>query len=290
MRIFFASDLHFDVGAGPRATVALAKWVVAEAAPDDVLLLGGDYGNDDATVARCLELFAGFPGPTLVIAGNHDVWVDPATRTSAERHAGLTATCRALGLHPLEEEPVVVDGIGFAGVMGWYDYSFRIEALDVPLEVYEGKGYPGVRGAVWNDAYRVNWGQTDPQFTDAQLQRMGAHLDQLTGAESLVLMTHHVPTEGLLRPQWLPASMSRADVVPRKWLILNTYLGSARFEALFAPHARRVEVAFCGHIHLARDVNRSGIRFVSNGSDHKQKELVIWDEGHLRRVSFSGRG
>lgn len=288
MRIFFASDLHYDVAIGPSGTAALAEWVCSEGTAEDVLLLGGDYANSDEKVRECLEHFEGFPGDKLAIAGNHDVWVvDTDDERSRERYDGLSEIYAEFGIHPLEDEPVNIGGVGFVGAMGWYDYTFRVESLDVPLEVYERKGFPGVPGPVWNDGRNVNWGIGDPDFTDEQLTRLEQQLDAVSDAESVVVMTHHVPTTGLLRPQFLPETVPRRIAVPRKWLILNTYLGSQRFEELLARHAERIDVAFCGHIHLSREAERSRVRFVSNGSDHKHKELVTYEAGELTRRSFS---
>ncbi len=287
MKVYFASDLHYDVGAGKGASTALARYLDQHATADDVLLLGGDYGNDDDAVEACLALFADFPGHRLAIAGNHDAWVDTDVTDSRARIARLSEQFDAAGFRSLEEEPAIIDGVGFAGAIGWYDYSFRVESLEVPIEVYESKGYPGAAGAVWNDARFVDWGVTDPEFTREQGESLARQLEALRGVERAIVVTHHVPTEALLRPDFLPPGVDRASVVPRKWLILNTYLGSSMFEDIIVDAPVDVELALCGHIHLGRSVERRGVRFVSNGSNHKTKELVVWRDGMLERLTFA---
>ncbi|MEM1348685.1 MAG: metallophosphoesterase [Myxococcota bacterium] len=233
MRVFFSSDLHVDVQRGMPSAVQLAAWVCQRSAPDDVLILGGDYGNDDDAVARCLRLFRRFRGAKLAIAGNHDVWSKhDAGAGSRARYEGLAGVFANVGFHALEHSPFRLGRVGFAGAMGWYDFSLREESLEVPLEVYHAKGMPGVPGVVWADGDYVDWGITDPQFTTTQLDNLARQLDALTELDLVIVATHHVPVVELLRPRDLDPALHRRDVVPRRWLILNTYLGSDRLGRL----------------------------------------------------------
>jgi 3',5'-cyclic AMP phosphodiesterase CpdA len=288
MRVFFASDLHYDKSRGRASARRLAEFVVTEGVADDILILGGDYANDDATVTSCLELFDAFAGRKAAIAGNHDIWVgeDAAAAQSMSRYRGLSDLFADAGVHPLEDEPLVFGNVALVGAMGWYDYSLRDPMLDVPMEVYRGKSTPRANGPVWNDALYAKWGMTDPEVTDWQLERITAQLEQVKDAESIIVALHHVPTKKLLRPSILPAFLPRRQVVPKKWLVLNTYLGSSRFEDLLADYADRIDSVFCGHIHLARRARTRDLRFASNGSSYREKELLVWADGHLTRRSF----
>ena len=285
MRLFFVSDLHMDAGRGTDSAVSLADWVTDEGEPQDVLILGGDYGNDDDTVNRCLDMFRSFPGRTLAIAGNHDVWVSEE-ESSLDRYRRLGDLFRTAGFHPLEEEPVVIGDVGFVGALGWYDYSFRVPELDVPMEVYRRKSMPGAGTPVWMDGVFVRWDFTDEEMTNRQVDRLRSHLEQLGDVSKIIVAIHHVPTEALLRPKMLPDFMPRRLVVPHKWLVLNTYLGSRRFGELLAGYADRIEVALCGHIHLGRRVVENGITYASNGSDYRSKEVVVYDPPELWRKKF----
>lgn len=286
MRVYFASDLHVDVRSGASSTARLARWVCDRARPEDVLVLGGDYGDTDEAIAACLEAFEGFLGPRLAIAGNHDVWARGEDVDSRTRYEGLTGVFERAGFHALEREAFIHGGVGFVGAMGWYDYSFREPSLQIPLEVYHAKSMPGVAGPVWADGEYVDWGVTDPQFTTEQVRALRGQLESLEGVDEIVAVTHHVPVRALLRPQELDPSVHRRDVVPRKWLILNTYLGSQRLGELILRHAERVQVALCGHIHLPRMAQRGGVRFISNGSDYATKELIVYEGGRITRQRF----
>jgi hypothetical protein len=291
VRVFFASDLHVDVRAGLAASARLASWTCQNATADDVLVLGGDYGNRDAPIRQCLELFAGFPGPKLALTGNHDVWAKaPAPGSSNARLEHLLDLFEGAGFHALERAPYRHGGVGFVGVMGWYDFSFREPSMNVPLEVYHAKGMPGLAGTVWADGDYVDWGVTDPQFTNAQVRALSAQFDAVSDLETVYAFTHHVPVVELLRPRDLPPGKHRRDVVPAKWLILNTYLGSDRLGHAILEHADRVALALCGHIHLARAVTREGVEFVSNGSSYEDKELIVVEGSSWSRRTFWADG
>jgi predicted phosphohydrolase len=290
MRLFFTSDLHVEHRVGRRASRTLAEWVQDRGRDSDVLILGGDYGHEDEAIEASLEMFVDFPGTVLAVAGNHDVWGDPDRSSEARLHR-LWAHFESLGFHPLGAEPIVVDGVGFVGGMGWYDYSFRDRELDVPMDVYRDKRLPWTEEPVWRDAEFVQWPDSDEERVDRQIERLRDHLATLPDTPEIVAAFHHVPSPTLLRPSVLPDGLPRRVLVPERWLILNTYLGSRRFGDVLAEETDdRVELALCGHIHLARRAVDRGVTFVSNGSDHDCKELIVYDGSHLRRRRFGPNG
>ena len=75
MRILATADLHYDVWRSREPTRRLARELLAVGG--DVLILAGDTaGRQIEDFRRCLELFADFSGPKLLVPGNHCVWVD----------------------------------------------------------------------------------------------------------------------------------------------------------------------------------------------------------------------
>ena len=221
MRVFFASDLHYDKSRGRASTEAMARYLCDVGTPEDVLWLGGDYANDDARLTECLRLFEGFAGEKLAIAGNHDVWTDdasndPQSSASMRRYRDLSECFASAGFHALEDRAKCIQGVGFVGALGWYDYSFRVDALDLPMDVYRKKAMPESRGAVWNDARFVRWGRTDPEVTEWQFGRLEAQLESMTHADRLLVATHHVPTERLLRAELASVGDSSTPRGPAK--------------------------------------------------------------------------
>ncbi len=280
MRCFFTSDLHYGVNAkGDRSVEALALHACTTGKKDDVLLIGGDIATDDAHIRSCLALFAGFPGKRAAIAGNHDVWMEDE-RDSLQRYMGLPALFREGGFHPLEEEPFIAGGIGFAGAMGWYDLTFRDEEINVPLSAYRTKAYPGPDPELWGDAICARWEGDDSDVTAWQLSRLERQLKLLAGTSETVVLLHHVPTKRLLtRPRFL---------VPKKWRFMNAFLGSERLAETvrqLAPNSLVVN----GHIHMSGSVRVGDTDFLSIGGDYQSKQLVIKEGPTTRRMSFLSR-
>ncbi len=226
---------------------------------------------------RCLALFAGFPGKRAAIAGNHDVWCFDG-RDALERYRGLPDLFRRSGFHPLEEEPFVRDGVGFAGAMGWYDLSFRDEDLGIPPESYRDKCYPGREPAIWGDVLHARWHADDAAVAAWQADRLERQLASLAGAKDVIVVLHHVPTKQLLfHPRCL---------VPRHWRFLNAFLGSERLSAI-ALRARGVSLVVNGHVHMAGAVTMGDTRFVSIGGDYRTKQLVVKDGRRVMRLAFT---
>lgn len=273
--LYFTSDLHYGMNeVGDRATEKLAKHLRG-ANPGDVLAFAGDLATSDRMLKRCLDLFREFPGRMLAVPGNHDVWIHPrGDATSEERRRLFNQIVRSVGIHPLEEGPIVIGGIGFAGIMGWYDYSFRDEELGIPLAAYERKSYGGVS---WSDADFVHWGRTDEAQTVQDVALLERHLVHLAAAEQIVVITHHVPTKQLLvRPR---------SLVPRRWRFLNAFLGSESLR-FTVEHSPAAGLAVCGHVHTAREARINGRLFASIGGSYLEKELVTWNGVRLSRETF----
>lgn len=109
VRIAAVGDLHFDTGP-PQGFAELVAGVNREA---DVLVLCGDlttHGRPEQTAVIARELRA-IDIPILAVLGNHD--------HEGERVDELADGLRAAGVHLLDGEGVVVEGVGFAGVKGF---------------------------------------------------------------------------------------------------------------------------------------------------------------------------
>lgn len=277
--IFATSDLHFGMRPdGDAATRRLAAHLRG-ARSTDVLLLVGDLGVGDETIAECLALFLDFPGAKLAIPGNHDVWVPAdAPIDSRERRARLPRLFRDAGFHPLEEGPIVIGGIGFAGCMGWYDYSFRDESLGYSLTCYETKCEPESTEPVWGDAEYVRWPWSDGEVAAREAARLGQHLQHLSDAREVIVVTHHLPTSRLL---FHPRAL-----VPKFWRFANAFLGSERLGVTIAKYPN-VRLALCGHIHEPREAAVGHQHFATVGGDYGRKALLSYDGSRIKRQWFS---
>lgn len=275
---YVTSDLHYGVSCEGDAAVRQLARFVACATPGDVLLLGGDLATTDEQLRACLALFRDFPGIKAAIAGNHDVWVEPASDgNSWDRYRRFSEHCRAAGFHPLEEEPLVVGGIGIAGAMGWYDYSFR-DDIGIPLKTYEQKSCPEL-GVTWSDTLFVRWPYTDREMTEAQVARLAQHLDQIRNVRESLVLLHHVPTKRLL--------FHPRDLVPKDWRFANAFLGSERFAETIARYSH-IQHVVNGHVHSENQIRICGATFTSIGGSYEAKQLLRIRGSAVSRQNFSG--
>jgi putative phosphoesterase len=275
---FFASDLHYGMNAkGDSSVERLADKLSREGNDNDALFLGGDLATDDEHVRRCLRLFHEFRGRRYAILGNHDVWVD-AGDNSLARHARLQNLMSNEGFHPLEEQSAMVDGWGLVGAMGWYDYSFADAALGIDLRSFREKREPWTNRVVWTDATRVRWDMNDLQATAWQIGRLHARLAEVSGAERVIALLHHVPHKRLLvHPRWL---------VPKQWRFANAFLGADGFGRLLEEDGR-VKLAVNGHIHMSRETRQGSTRYASLGGDYYRKQVIAFDGAQVRRMTIS---
>lgn len=121
MNIQILSDLHLE--AHPH--------FAPEPAPSaDVLVLAGDVGSyqegsqlgdEDFGLARFSPLpqHAGWPTPVVFVPGNHEY----DAQDFDEAHQRLQRTCDRLGIHWLEREIWVLDGVRFVGTTLWSDFD-----------------------------------------------------------------------------------------------------------------------------------------------------------------------
>jgi hypothetical protein len=110
VRLQLLSDLHLET----------ETFEPAPAAGAEALVLAGDI---DSTW-RGYRLFAGWPVPVLVVAGNHEY----DGRDFDEAQAGLRALCAELGFSFLEREALIVKGQGgerirFLATTRWSDFD-----------------------------------------------------------------------------------------------------------------------------------------------------------------------
>lgn len=278
---YFASDLHVDHSdQSYLATARLATSLARQASSGDVLILCGDYGNCDEDLARCLGMFHAFPGRKFAIPGNHDVWVpEHGSRTSVDRYNGLPQIFTRQGFQWLDGEPVEIDGIGLVGSMGWYDASFRDEALGIEGHFYDEKRDRISGEIVWNDARYARWGVSDAMVAAWQLDLLKRSLERVSDMRRVVVATHHLPTQKLLiHPRF---------VVPTHWRFANAFLGSERMGDTLRSHAN-VELVVSGHVHLRRKERIGNAQYLTVGSDDKSHDLICWDGTSVRRQTFSG--
>ena len=118
MKIQLLSDLHLE---------AHPHWMPTPLPGADLLVLAGDVGSyqtgsllqdQDFGLGRFSPL-QGWPTPVVFVPGNHEY----DTFDFDVAHDRLRATCVRLGMHWLERETLVLDGVRLVGTTLWTDFD-----------------------------------------------------------------------------------------------------------------------------------------------------------------------
>lgn len=286
MRILATSDLHYNI---PRSR-ASAQDVARRACElgGDVLVLVGDTAGADLTPFReALRLFADFPGRKLVVPGNHCLWCYGGGDSIDRYNRVLPEMAADEGFSVLDHQPLELDGIGLAGSVGWYDYSFADSELAIPLPFYQAKVSPGAAaymgmedlttahahllqerhlslGVRWMDGMYVRLGMSDEQFTQQLADRLEAQLKILSQkCHRIIVLMHHLPFIELV-PQDRPMRFAFAAA----------YMGARRLGEVLCKFTSISDV-LCGHSHWRSEVQIDHIRVVAIGSTYVEKHLEV---------------
>lgn len=283
MRLCVTADLHFDNRRSFGTAVELAHQL--NDTPFDVLLIIGDVGNgDDPALVDGLSRFT-HPGPKLFVPGNHELW----TRRDSSLHLLNNELPRKIadaGWTWLPGSPFTQDDIAIVGSLGWYDYSFAADYLQIPRRFYEAKVSPGFAGGRdefahlfeqqddladlarhvvgrWNDGKFVKLPMPDDRFCDMLLDQLERDLDRVSTARHIVAAIHHVPLPELLPPLKTPT-----------WDFARAYLGSPRFGQLLLqkPNVRHI---LCGHSHHPAESTQGHARCINLGSGYMTKMHLL---------------
>ncbi len=279
IRIAYTSDLHVDYSDENRALVARLGESAAAANPD-VLIIGGDIAASPTDFGWALKSFSGLRCRKLVVAGNHDIWIESKSdilkgKDSGAKYRQILPTVAADNeFEFLFEKAVVIDDVGFAGCMGWFDYSFRNPKFDdtTTLEQYRAGRWQhpsNGKNFLWNDMQYVWWLKdlsakangftrddlclSDGEIAKEMARALSVQLGQLAQerVRELVVVSHFVPHRGLL---------DYRDSIPHDYF--NAYHGSVEIERLISGNSK-ISHVFFGHSHVAKDVTIDGVRYVS---------------------------
>lgn len=289
MRILITADLHYDIARSREPTEALARRAL-KTGGDCLVLVGDSAGRAIEPLRACLRLFADFPGRKLLVPGNHCLWCNPDEDSVDRYERILPAAAGEEGFAVLDHEPVVCDGVGLVGSVGWYDYSLRDHSLDIPLPFYRAKVSPGAAarldehddlfdahrhtltdrhlafGARWMDGVHVRLPFTDEQFVTLLAHKLARQLADVSArSDRVVALLHHLPFERLV-----PASR------PERLAFAAAYMGSRRFGEVLLGCDKLTHV-YCGHSHWPARRRIGGVKVVNVGSTYTHKHLEVLD-------------
>ena len=248
MLLGFTSDIHIDYHLEAAGLIA---GVLAEQEPE-VFVVAGDVTPDMHLLEKTLSILAEAKSRVLFVPGNHDLWCrshrfgdePPRGVDSLQRYEKvLPKVVSQAGAVYLPGSPYIVEGIGFVGVTGWYDWSLRnVELEDVlPMEVLKTGKYSSLE---WMDGVCSYWGGKDgvpwepPVIVDYMAEKLNEGLSFLEPrVDRIVVVTHFFPYAGLSEPIGEP----RHDFV-------LAHAGSSKFGRIIDGYSK-VKRVISGHIH-----------------------------------------
>ena len=251
MKIAFISDLHVDSLPEPSQVIDCILERVLSIKPD-VFIIAGDIASPTQLFVNTLHAFSSLPCEKILVAGNHDIWVESSSLEKGI-HSGvkyskiLPQISRRNNFIFLKDTPYRINGVGFAGTIGWYDYTFRNKAFDTlfSLDTYSNKKY-GDR-FTWNDLKFAHWIEENQnrrkndsliarEMEDSlknQIQLLSRkHID------TIVVITHHLPFQKMVfYPNRLPFDF------------FSAYMGSEGLGTVILNEPS-VKYVICGHSHI----------------------------------------
>jgi predicted phosphodiesterase len=271
MRIACLTDLHIDYGPLNKQVLPYLAARIERAAPDAVAV-AGDIATDLDILTISLKAISGLATTNVFVPGNHDVWCrvgegPKKPGCSMRRYKqDIKEACERAGFHYLPNQPLIVDGVGFAGTMGWYDYSFRRPDLDerISLDDYRSKR---CGSNVWYDIVCADLGAPDEEVA-ARMERELAHDIGLLAKENvrgIVCVTHHVPFRRCVEYKNFVG-----------WDFFSAYMGSEGLGRIVLEQPL-VRAALFGHTHSRFDVRIDHVRCVCPPVGYLRKRTPLED-------------
>ncbi|KPK81960.1 MAG: hypothetical protein AMJ81_10190 [Phycisphaerae bacterium SM23_33] len=285
------ADLHYDAQRSRAPAQALAEEVLRTGG-DALVLVGDTASAKHEPLREALGLFDGFPGRKLLVPGNHCLWCLPGEDSIRRYEEIVPAIAAEAGFCVLDHEPARMDGVALAGSIGWYDYSYREEGLDIPLEFYRAKVAPGAAeklpehrhlverfqgqlgdwhlniGARWMDGVHVRMDMADEEFLEYVLKKLRRQLGELqadAAVRQVLAFVHHLPVRELV-PEGRPPDIAFAAA----------YMGSDKIGHVLLGCPKLTHV-FCGHSHWQGTHKVDGVEIINVGSTYLEKRLEVLD-------------
>ncbi len=278
MKIVATGDIHYDLIQNRTEYEAFLHFIESmECEKPDVLVMVGDtVGLGHSKLEECLNIFRTVAPVCIMVFGNHDYW---SPEGDTFRHLEIIKTrIKGCGFKLLDENPEIIDGIGFAGNCSWYDYSFAPAEVS-PRSSYEKKIFRG--HIIWNDLHFVRLGKTDGEYTNELIEKLESDIRELESeVVQIVAVTHHIGfMEMLTTREEFPG-----------WNFCNAFMGSRGLGDMLLQHPK-VRYHICGHTHDQKVVKKGHLVSINPGSTYDEKKfmsLVVNEDSSIQSIKFGG--
>jgi putative phosphoesterase len=265
LRIVAFSDVHVDINSRFKTPKKEGNFLqvlveVLQASQPDILICAGDIAPDSRVLEKTLKTIVKEVNAkqNLFIPGNHDIWfgpqVDPssdATSSKDKYERVLPYISKKTGFKFLPDHPLVINGFGFLGTVGWYDYSFRNPIWESQFKILN---YPGKKWghSLWNDVRYAKWTMSDLEVCEYLLKKLDNDYQSLLKEKprEYFLVMHHVPfIEFVVYKNQFP------------WDFFSAFMGSKQF-GKWAMN--RISTVIFGHTHFPKNDNIASISTYCN--------------------------
>lgn len=269
MRILIFGDIHY-----PREGELLGKLLhLLDKEDFDFLAICGDiinFGNAEYLRKFLFILHKRTQARIIAVMGNHDFWLSKKAMKSGYVSWDLIKiyqrVFREFDDVLLWDREYFIDGIGFAGVPGWYDYSFATWHLRMNRSVLDQGYYMGFQ---WNDFVYTRFNMRVEEILEINLIKLEKQLSRLRDrkAKKVIVLLHFVPLK-----EFIVIRNNMEDF----W---NAYLGSHKLGDLIRKYKDCVKYVFFGHVDprflSAREKVIDGIRFINVDISHQLENIFI---------------
>jgi predicted phosphodiesterase len=213
----------------------------------DILILAGDIDSGLGGITWAAEESQRLGVPAIYVAGNHEFY-----GTELLSHdIAMRIHSTKLGVHYLNNEALVIDGVRFLGTTLWTDYQLTGEhSYFVEYQI---------RRAM-SDHRLIRYGESLFSPGHAQMLHSNAiewleeHLQKQGDYETTVAVSHHGPSQRCVHPKWTGSIVS------------NAYC--SHLDHLVA----QADFWFYGHTHAALDTLVEQTRLVTNPAGYPGQE------------------
>ena len=227
MKLNVLSDLHLSLGA-----LALPE------NDADTVVLAGDIARPREAVAWASR----FAKPVLYVPGNHEFYGGSIAGTLAE----LKRLCEGTGIHVLDDDEIVIEGVRFLGTTLWTDFMLFGDGPQRTAAMQEAQRF-------MRDFSRVRLGEASfsPADSAALFRRHAAWLESKLAephAGPTVVITHHAPSRNSIHPRFADSPLNACFVSDAEHLIAGS----------------RAQLWIHGHTHDSFDCFVNGTRVLCN--------------------------
>ncbi len=248
----------------------------------DVIVLAGDIHNGYLGIIWAAKQMERLNTPVIYVAGNHEYY----TFDIDSLHRDLKKVAKIYGVHYLQNDSIVIDGVRFLGSTLWTNYGKGHPGLMQSAQmrvndhryIFDKKWWSTKAGKKTGERWLESFGLTEkskerflPHAAYSKHKQairwlkkaLDTHHDGKT-----VIVTHHAPLynsiqsliqkDTLLNPEyWYPDPRDRLNLYR-----IASY--ASDLSELIQTHHKNINLWLHGHVHWVQDYATKGIRFSAN--------------------------